>query len=64
MFIIESKEKKNKKAENENPELLSDDGNKIWDELLSSPESDELITGLIEEAKKCVKRGEYNRNDW
>ena len=64
MFINEPKEKKNKTIENENPELLNHDVNKIWDELLNSPESDELIIGLIEEAKECVKRGEYNRNDW
>ena len=64
MFINEPKEKKNNKNNNGNPELLNIDGNKIWDELLNSPESDELIIGLIEEAKECVKRGEYNKDDW
>ena len=62
------KEEINKKSEenNENPEIpdLTNDGDKIWDKLFASPESEAFLTMLVSEAKRNEEEGKFDKDEW
>ena len=40
------------------------DGQKVWDDLLKTQESDALLTILISESKKNESEGKFEEEDW